>query len=77
MTQVLVDEAAVAAALAKRDLCYGVMRRAVPDLEKPAAERAPLSGEQAIVVARFVVAEDRLRVLRTVTSSRDLAGVLG
>jgi hypothetical protein len=44
-----------------RDEAYRAMRRAVPDLERPAADRGPLTDEQARTVARYLAAEDDLR----------------
>jgi hypothetical protein len=55
---------AVSAAAFSRDEAYRAMRRVVPDLERPAAERGPLSDEQARAVALYLSAEEQLRIQR-------------
>ena len=54
----------VSAARFERDEAYRAMRRAIPDLEKPAAERGALSEEQARTVERYQAAEEQLRIRR-------------
>ena len=54
----------VSAARFARDEAYRAMRRAIPDLERPAAERGTLSDEQSRTVARYLAAEEQLRVRR-------------
>ena len=60
----LVEDPRIVQAVVERDLAYRGMRRAVPDLDRPVTERGALTDDQALAVARFLAAEDRVRALR-------------
>jgi len=59
-----VEDPRLAEAVVERDLAYRGMRRAVPDLDRPEVERGALTNAQALTVARYFAAEDRVRALR-------------
>ena len=60
-----VEDPWIVEAVVERDLAYRGMRRAVPDLDLPVVARRALDDDQALAVARYLAAEDRVRALRT------------
>ena len=51
-------------AVAEIDRCYRRMRALIPDLDRPVADRGPLSTAQAEALGRYMEAESSLATLR-------------